>query len=396
MKRKSGKAEPDPGGDPLSQLLERALESRRQLSLDRHQTIAEHISAAHVEVDGRRFVNFSSNDYLGLSRHPAIIDAMTAAARKYGAGATASPLICGRTPAHASAEALLAKWKGAEAAVLLPSGYQANHAAIGAIAAAAEAADSRVRFLFDKLCHASLIDAVRATGAPFRVFGHNDLTKLKRLLADADANDLQVVVTESIFSMDGDAAPLAEIAQMKRERPFTLVLDEAHGSGVYGRDGAGYASELGLSDAVDVSIVTLSKAMGCAGGAICASRLFCDGVINFGRAYIYSTAIAPALAAGCEAAIGVMNREPQRQQRVRELARRVRSAFSMEGDSPIVPIILGDEPAALRAAAKLKEQGMLVVAVRPPTVAKGSSRLRVTLSSEHRDLEIERLIDSMR
>src|SRR5688500_6594842 len=279
MKRKSG------GDDQLSHLLNEALESRRQLSLDRHQAIAEHISAAHVEIDGRRYVNFSSNDYLGLSRHPLIIDAMTAAARKYGAGATASPLICGRTPAHASAEAVLAKWKGTESSLLLPSGYQANHAAIGAIAIAAEAADSSVRFVFDKLCHASLIDAVRATGAPFRVFGHNDLTKLKRLLDDADANELQVVVTESIFSMDGDAAPLGELAELKRERGFTLVLDEAHGSGVYGPNGAGYASELGLSDAVDVWIVTLSKAMGCAGGALCASRLFCDGVINFGRAY---------------------------------------------------------------------------------------------------------------
>src|SRR5690348_15060229 len=144
-------------GDALSHLLSAALESRRQLSLDRHQTIAEHISGAHVEIDGRRYVNFSSNDYLGLSRHPDVIEAMSAAARKHGAGSGASPLICGRTPAHASAEAMLAKWKGTESALLLPSGYQANHAAIGALAAAAEAAGMRVRFLLDKLCHASLI-----------------------------------------------------------------------------------------------------------------------------------------------------------------------------------------------------------------------------------------------
>jgi 8-amino-7-oxononanoate synthase len=387
--------------DPLSDLVNDALEHRRKASLNRRRTLLEPISPAHVEIDGHRYVNFSSNDYLGLSRHPAVVEATVAATNKGGVGAAASPLITGYTAMHESAERAIAAWKGTESAIVLSSGYQANHAAIQTIAAAADTSGRSVRFLLDKLAHASLIDAMRGSGQPFRVFGHNDLAKLKRLLANADAGATQVVVTESIFSMDGDAADLEGLAALKRERAFVLVLDEAHASGVYGQHGAGYASERGLSDIVDVNIVTMSKALGCAGGAICGSKAFCDAVVNFGRAYIYSTALAPALARGCETAIEVMRNEPHRQQRVRELARRVRNELASsriqvaQGDSPIVPVILGDEPAALRAAAQLKEDGMLVMPVRPPTVPKGTSRLRVTLCCEHSDQEVAELVRSI-
>jgi 8-amino-7-oxononanoate synthase len=280
--------------------------------------------------------------------------------------------------------------------VLLASGYTANLAAVQMLAAVTSASNRPIRFLLDKLCHASLVDAVQAVSdgekISYRVFPHNHLPKLERLLSEADPSTQQVVVTESIFSMDGDRANLAGIAELKNRFPFLLLLDEAHGSGVYGPGGSGLAAELGLKDSVDLTIVTLSKAIGCMGGAICGSRLMCDAVVNFARPYIFSTALPPAIAAAVTAALGVMRDEPQRQQRVRELARRVRQSLALpDDDSPIIPIILGDETRALDAAEQLRSKGILTVAVRPPTVARGTSRLRLTLSCDHTDEEVAQL-----
>ncbi len=255
-----------------------------------------------------------------------------------------------------------------------------------------------MRFLVDKLAHASLLDAIRATDAPWRIFPHNGMGKLQRFLDEADPKQLQIVVTESIFSMDGDAADLKLLAEMKHARPFVLLLDEAHASGVYGPNGSGLAAEYGLTDAVDIFVVTFSKAAGCVGGAICASKDFCQTAVNLGRAYIFSTNIPPAIAAGIEAAISVMRDEPERQQRVRLLARKLREQLREkgkvlpEGDSPIVPIIVGEESAALDLAKKLLKNNLLVGAVRPPTVPRGTSRLRLTLSCEHTEEEIDRLV----
>jgi 8-amino-7-oxononanoate synthase len=359
------------------------------------------VDATHVEWQGRRLVNFASNNYLGLTHHPRVVEAVQRAAAATGAGGGAAGLITGYTDLHASAEAALAGWKGTESAVLLPSGYQANHAVVQTLAAMSQRLGG-VRFLIDKLVHASLVDAVRGSGLPFRVFPHNGLAKLRRLLQEGGVGGgLQVVITESIFSMDGDAADLAGLAAIKRDRPFLLVLDEAHAAGVYGAGGAGFAAELGLRDAVDVSVATLSKAVGCVGGVVCASRVFCDALVNFGRAYIFSTSVPPFVAAAAEAAVGVMRDEPGRQARVRELARGVRKRLSgggvavPPGDSPIIPIILGEEAATLEAADQLIARGLLVLGVRPPTVPRGGSRLRVTLSSAHANSEVEQLVDAV-
>jgi 8-amino-7-oxononanoate synthase len=364
------------------------------------------LDATHVEVDGRRYVNFASNNYLGLSHHPRVVDAAAESLRRQGVGGGASPLLTGFSPAHRSAECTIAAWKGTESAVLLPSGYQANAAAVQTLAAlggdeSGASGGRRLRFLLDKLCHASLIDAAGATGVPFRVFPHNHLSKLARLLDEADARETQVVVTESIFSMDGDAADLAGLAELKRRRPFVLLLDEAHASGVYGRAGSGLVDERNLPGLPDLSVVTLSKALGCAGGAVCGSTSLCDAVVNFGRSYVYSTTIAPALAAAAEAAIGVLREEPRHQQRLRQLAREVRARLVQHefalpaGDSPIIPLVLGNEEAALKAASRMQEVGLWVVAIRPPTVPRGTSRLRITLSSQHTDDEIQLLVRSV-
>jgi 8-amino-7-oxononanoate synthase len=368
--------------------------ARHQLRIRRAVTA---LSSTHVLIDGIEYINFASNNYLGLTHHPRLIGAAKACLRSEGLGSGAAGLVTGYTKRHAETEANIARWKGAEDAVLLPSGYQANLTAVQTLVALAEKR-AGVRFLIDKLAHASLIDAVRGVGAPFRVFPHNHLMKLRRLLEGAEPGELQVVLTESIFSMDGDAADLAGLVELKRQYPFILVVDEAHGSGVYGAAGAGYAAEMGLAKEVDISVLTLSKAMGVVGGAVCGSRNFIAALVNYGRAFIYSTAVPPWVATVASEAIDVMRDEPQRQARVRELARRVRARLGEwglnipAGDSPIIPIILGEEKRALEASARLMEAKLLVPAIRPPTVGKNASRLRVTICCDHTDEEVERLL----
>lgn len=381
----------------LDELLDAALQERADAALLRRRVAIDPVDAVHVrDAGGRTLVNFASNNYLGLTHHPRMRSAVRALPQS---GAGAAGLISGHTTIHADAERAIAQWKQAEAAMLMPSGYQANVAVVQSLAALATAAGRRARFLVDKLAHASLIDAVRQHEIAFRVFPHNGLEKLQRLLADAPADELQVVLTESIFSMDGDAADLAGLAALKQRHDFVLFVDEAHGSGVYGTHGAGLINELGLRSAVDISVVTLSKALGAAGGAVCGSAKFINAVENFGRAFIYSTAVSPLIARLAQEAIAICHDEPQLQQRVRRHARRVREVLKVESpvpDSPIIPIVLGDAQRTLDAAAALREQGLLIVAVRPPTVPPGTSRLRVTVSAAHTDAEIDQLIDALR
>jgi 8-amino-7-oxononanoate synthase len=380
----------------LDSILEHELGRLAESGRLRRRRVVCHIDSTHVQIDDHVLLNFCSNDYLGLTHHPKVVAALRGATE---AGAGAAGLICGFTPHHAAAETAIARWKGVESAILLPSGYQANHAAIQTLAALGGAGG--VRFLIDKLAHASLIDAVRASGMRWRTFGHNGMPRLARLLGEADSRQIQVVVSESIFSMDGDAADLAGLAELKRKHRFVLLLDEAHGSGVYGPDGAGLAAEWGLAQIVDVSVVTLSKSAGCIGGAICGSEKFCQAVLNFGRAYIFSTSPPPAIADAIAAAIGVMHEEPQRQRRVRELALRLRRRLSdggiklAAGDSPIVPMIVGEDSAAMGLAEELAEGGFLVQAIRPPTVRAGASRLRITLCCDHREQDVDALADAL-
>jgi 8-amino-7-oxononanoate synthase len=389
---------------PFDELADRYLDARRSSNLLRSRRNFEPIDATHVRdaVTGRKLIAFCTNDYLGLASHPRVAAALRDST---AVGSGAAPLISGRSPAHAELERTLADWKGVDDAVLLPSGYQANVAALQAVAGVIEAAERRPRFLLDKLAHASLIDAARLVSSSrdsLRVFPHNDLEKLDRLLAERDADQHDVIVTESVFSMDGDEALLREIAELKRRHRATLVLDEAHATGLFGPSGAGLASELGVSRDVDVGIATLSKALGASGGAVYGSSAVVESVVNAGRAYLFSTATPPSLArATCEA-IAIARDEPERRARALANARRLRDALISRSlrvrssdRSPIIPIELGDERAALDAARSLEQQGFLVVAVRPPTVPRGTSRLRVTVSSEHSAEQISALSDAI-
>ncbi len=291
----------------------------------------------------------------------------------------------------------MAAWKRYPACLLLPSGYQANVAAIQTLAALGKSAPGGVRFLIDKLLHASLLDGLSAAGACYRVFPHNHLGKVRRLLMSAPDGQMQVVVTEAIFSMDGDAAPLRQLAQLKQEFPFVLLVDEAHATGVYGLDGGGLAEELAVTDAVDISIATLSKALGCQGGAICASSDFCQAVVNYGRAYIYSTALSPLLCQRIMAAINQATAAQHARQHLRKTSGQMRDLLADQGwtippgDSPIIPLIVGQEDKALAAARWLQERGLWIAAVRTPTVPRGQSRLRLTLSAAHTPEQLDLL-----
>ena len=383
-------------GDLVRELAARALATRGAAAMRRVRREVDPIDATRVAIDGRTLINFSGNDYLGLSRHASVLAAFADAA---AAGSGSAALVVGRTSSHARAERAIAAWKGVDDAILLPSGYQANVAAVQTMAGLAEAAGKHVRFLADKLVHASLLDAIRSTGGELRVHPNGTLDKLARLLAQPDDGRLDVVVTESIFSMDGDAADLAGIVALRgRGASFALLVDEAHASGVYGPRGAGLVAQLGLTASVDLGVATFSKAAGVIGGAVYGPSAMVEAAVNFGRAYVYTTSPPACVADAILASVDAMTCADDRRERLRANGKRLRTGLRamghgvVPGDSPIVPIEIGEPAATLAASAALFAAGFLVVAVRPPTVPPGTSRLRVTLSSEHSATQIDALL----
>ncbi len=338
-------------------------------------------------VDGRPLVNFASNDYLGLANDPRLRAAAIAAVERFGAGAGASRLICGTLAPHAELEAALARFKGTEAALTFSTGHAA---ALGTIPALVGEHDV---VILDKLSHACLVDAARLSGATLRVFPHNHLEKLERLLAWARDNYAKarvLVVTESVFSMDGDLAPLREIVELKDRFGAALLLDEAHGVGVLGPHGRGLAAELGLADRVEIQMGTLGKALGASGGAICGSARLIDFLVNRARSFIFSTAPIPAAAATARAAVDLLDSGAAEPLRAR-LWENLR-ALDPAATSAIVPRIIGDEAAAVAASESLRENvGLFVSAVRYPTVARGQARLRISVSAAHSPEHIARL-----
>ena len=336
--------------------------------------------------DGREAVNLASNDYLGLAHHPSLAEAFSRAVRDEGAGAMASRLVTGTRRAHSCLEEALAALKGTEAAVSFSSGYATS---LGVIASIADREDT---VLMDKLSHASLIDGARLSGARLSTFLHNDMESLRKKLQhlrDANPSGGILVVTESVFSMDGDRAPLREIVRLKDEFGALLLVDEAHGFGVLGEHGAGLAEELGVSSRIDFQMGTLSKAAGVSGGYVACSRAWADVMVNSARSLIYSTAPPPALAAAALAA--VEGKELRR--RVSVLANSLSAALGMPGRplSSIFPVVVGENDAALAAADALLEQGFLAPAIRYPTVPRGTARLRITVTAAHESGQVTRL-----
>ncbi len=349
---------------------------------------------AEVVCDGRQLVNFSSNDYLGLAADPRLRAASAAALDEAGSGSGASRLICGNHALHEKLEHDLARFKRTEAALSFSTGYAA---ALGTIPAVVGEGDV---VILDKLCHASLVDGARLSGAVLRVFPHNHLDKLEshlRWSREKYPAARVLVVAESIYSMDGDRALLREIVELKERFDAWLMLDEAHAVGVLGHHGRGLADELDLADRVEIQMGTLGKALGSSGAYICGSAALRDYLINRARSFIFSTAPPPHCAAASSAAVDILaspDGEALRQKLWRN-SEALTAGFDLSvAASAILPIILGPESAAMAAAAKLLERGFLVPAIRYPTVAKGSARLRVTVTASHEPDHIRRLIQA--
>jgi len=382
---------------------EEQLKALRVRSLDRHLREICSAQGAEIETGGRRLVNFSSNNYLSLANDPRLREAALAAIGEFGVGGGASRLISGTQSPHLRLEGALAKWKGTEAALCFSSGYAA---ALGTIPALVTKGDV---ILLDKLCHASLIDGAKLSGAILRVFPHNDLGKLEGHLQWSHcehAGKRILIVTESVFSMDGDRAPLRELIELKKRFGGLLLLDEAHAVGVIGPNGRGLAAAENLNKHVDVQMGTLSKALGTSGGYICSSRNLIDWLINRARSFIYSTAPPPAIVAAALAAVDFLA-SPEGEERRLLLWKRIRlmqeflprselNKTSSDAYSAIFPWIVGDEQAALDLASALQSEGFLVPAIRYPTVAKGSARLRITVTAAHQDDQIRALCEAIK
>ncbi len=343
--------------------------------------------------NGRELWNFASNDYLGLARHPEVESAFIEGVRRYGAGSAASRLISGSLPPHRLLEETLAVAKQSEAALTFSSGYSTALGVIPAIVG------KRDFVLIDKLSHACLVDAARFSGAILRVFPHNHLGKLESLLVSIRAKSADariLVVTESIFSMDGDRAPLREISALTEAHDALLMVDEAHAIGVAGPNGMGLAEELGLQRGITFQMGTFSKALGLSGGYVAASRQWIDLLVNTSRTFIYSTAPPPAIAHAALASLKIVRSEEGAALRLKLQQNLLELRAVAISDTPIVPVVLGGNQAALDASARLEQAGFLVPAIRYPTVPRGTARLRISLSSAHPGETIRQLADEIR
>lgn len=339
-----------------------------------------------AQEDGRRLIDFCSNDYLGLARETSLLEAAGAAS---GAGSGASALVSGHGTEHAALEAELADWLGAEAAVLLPSGYQANVALGPVLLGRGDAA------LADRLNHASLNDGLRLSGARIRRYAHADATDAARRCDDS----VRWIVTDSVFSMDGDRAPLAALAALADQRGLGLWVDDAHGLGVLGPEGRGALAEEGVTP--DVRVVTFGKSLGTQGAAILGDAVLIDELVNRGRGLIYSTAVSPMLVAATRHALSRLRDEVWRRERLQSNLDRFRQGVRAAGlplpasETPIQPIVLGDDRYAAAAEDALVRAGFLVRAIRPPTVPEGSARLRITLSAAHEAAQVDALVAAL-
>ena len=347
-----------------------------------------------IVVDGRSILQFCSNDYLGITSHPAVTRAAEMALSRYGTGAGSARLVVGTSSPHCELEEALAQLKQTEAALALSSGYHANMGVLPALAG------SEDRIFSDALNHASIIDGCRLSRAATKIYRHNDVEHLTTLLSATGTSRRRVIVTESVFAMDGDLAPLSELASVAKQYDALLVVDEAHATGVFGSQGGGLVQELELGAHVDVQIGTLSKAIGALGGYVAGSQTLIDTLINEARTFIYTTALPPSVAASATAAIQVIIQEPERREQLWQHARFLRKALDAAGyhinpgNSPILPVMVGDAAQTVALSNALFTHGVLVSAIRPPTVPTGTARLRVTPMATHTENDLEQAVDA--
>lgn len=373
-----------------------ALDALERAGLRRsRRTVTEGSSPALSRVDDRCVVNFCSNDYLGLAQHPDVTAAFVRAAQTFGVGAGASHLVSGHGSAHEELEQALAAFTGRERALLFSTGYMANLGVVGALA------ERRTHVVEDRLNHASLIDAARISGAKLTRYQHSHVEDATRRLV-ASGDDDALLVTDGVFSMDGDVAPLAALASAARARDAWLIVDDAHGLGVLGATGGGSVEAAGLtSDDVPVLVGTLGKAFGTFGAFVAGDAELIEFFLQRARTYIYTTALPPAVAAATLASLRLIEGEPWRRERLHSLIARFRAAALRENvplmpsSSPIQPVLIGDDRRAVTVSDRLFAQGYWVGAIRPPTVPVGSARLRITISAAHTDEQVDRVVEHL-
>jgi 7-keto-8-aminopelargonate synthetase-like enzyme len=415
----------------FDQELARRLAELRDHGLYRELRRIDSPQGPRIRVGGQALLNFSSNDYLGLAAEPALEEAARQALEQYGAGAGASRLICGSLAPHHQLEEALAAFKGTQAALSFSTGYAAALGTIGALAGKGDIV------ILDKLVHACIVDAARLSGAKLRVFAHNDTADLERLLQWAEEGGERqkaegrrqksegdgakfgvesalppeggrsvLIVTESIFSMDGDQAPLGQLVALKEKYGAWLMVDEAHATGLYGPNGRGLTEELGVSHRIEIQMGTLGKALGASGGYICGSKTLIEYLVNRARSFVFSTAPVPAAVAAATAGIRFMQSTAGQErrnllwQRVAEvrsfLAGQDRWPYPSAPPCAIIPLMVGHEDRAVLASAALRNQGIFIPAVRYPTVPRGQARLRLTLTAAHTPADLERLFAALR
>lgn len=370
------------------------IEQRKQAGLYRSRRLVTGPQQPELVADGKPLLSFCSNDYLGLANHAGNISVLSEALPETGLGGAASHLVCGHHDAHHQLEQRLAEFTQRSSALFFSTGYMAN---LGVISALAGRGDT---IFSDRLNHASIIDGCVLSRAKVRRYAHGDVSALEAMLAETSGHKL--VVTDGVFSMDGDVAPLKELARVCQIHDALLVVDDAHGIGVLGPQGRGSVLEAGLSEVeVPVLIGTLGKAVGTSGAFVAGPAVVMDYLVQKARTYIYTTAMPPALAKATCASIDLIERDDARRSRLRALIARFRAGAQelgyqlMPSHTPIQPIMVGDNHAALALSRALEEQGILVTAIRPPTVPEGEARLRVTLSAAHSEAQVDRLLKAL-
>lgn len=372
--------------------INQALAQRADQRLLRTAQTVEQYQGRTVSIDGRQLLNFCANDYLGLATEPKVLQAYADGAARFGAGGSGSPLVSGQHQVHQQLRELLCDWLGFEQVLLFASGFAANHAMLTTLC------DKQDMLLLDKLSHASLIDGTLHSGARYKRFAHNDNAALGALLQRYPG---AFVVTEGVFSMDGDSPDLPQLVTLCQQHDAMLLLDDAHGLGVMGAQGRGTASAAGLNpDAVFCTMANFGKALGVGGAFLGASNSVIDYLEQFGRHYVYSTALSPALCQAVIQSIQLCRQDNWRRDKLHsniQLFRKLAADLAlMPSSTPIQGVILGGNDDALRLSQQLKQAGIWVTAIRPPTVPVGSARLRITLSSQHSSDDIQYLVQQLR
>ncbi|MHC4267489.1 MAG: 8-amino-7-oxononanoate synthase [Planctomycetota bacterium] len=371
------------------------LENIKKEGLYRELNVVSNSQGVYLEVDGRTRLSFCSNNYLGLANNPLIVNAVKDAVEEYGWGAGASRLVSGNMTLHETLENEISLFKEKESAIVFPTGYMAN---IGAISSLVSKGDL---VICDKLNHASIIDGCRLSGADFRVYAHCDIEKLENILKKSSNYPRKLIVTDSVFSMDGDLAPLPDIVSIASKYKAIVMVDEAHGTGVFGKKGRGVVEHFNLNKEIDIIMGTFSKAIGSLGGYVCGDVDLINFLRNKARSFIYTTALPPAVCAASIAGLKLIQKQPSLRESLWDNIRYLKDKLTLlnfnviTSESPIIPILIGDADKAVSVSKALYEKGILIPAIRPPTVPANSSRLRMTVMSTHTQDDLDKLLDAL-